>query len=58
MPSMPTALGLLVAVATFVIAFATGAPGVIDVVLTVTLAGWLVFVVRDLVRAIRNRRAA
>ena len=55
---MPTVLGLLVAVATFVIAFATGAPGVIDVVLTVTLAGWLVFVVRDLVRAIRSRRAA
>ena len=58
MPSMPTVLGLLVAVATFVLAVATGAPGVIDVVLTVTLAGWLVFVVRDLVRAIRNRRAA
>jgi hypothetical protein len=54
-PSTPTILGLLVAIATFVVAIVFRAPIVIQVVLIVTTVGWAVFALRDLVR---SRRAA
>jgi hypothetical protein len=58
MPSTPTILGLLVGIAAIVIAFVTGVPDVMGVVLIVAVVGWVTFAARDLVRAIRDRRAA
>jgi hypothetical protein len=56
-PSTPTILGLLVGIAAIVITYVAGVP-VLGVVLIVALVGWAAFALRDLVRAIRRRRAA
>ena len=53
-PTTPTILGLLVAVATSVVAFAVGSPLVMFVVFAVCLLGWAMFAVRDLIAELTN----
>ena len=53
-PSTPTILGLLVAVATSVVAFAVDSPLVAFVVFVVCLVGWAVFALRDLIAELTN----
>ena len=53
-PSAPTVLGLLVAVATSVVAFAVDSPLVMFVVFAVCFVGWAVFAFRDLIAELTN----